>query len=145
MKFAMVHDGTVKEIAYLYSYERKKYKNAVPTGDYAVRVGDIWDGTHFYHDNEKVLTLEQDYYRELQKILKAFSLIGVPISKDGTISIRSKEIEIPRKTQFWEEKFKEEAEKKGEETKETSNEDSNVSNKAPAATLETSPESTSKE
>lgn len=87
MKFAMIHDGTVRDIAHLYSYERRKYKNAVPTGDLAVRVGDIWNGKHFYHNNEKVLTLEEDYYKELESTIKALRILGVSITDEGVVDI----------------------------------------------------------
>lgn len=87
MTFAMIHDGLVKEIAYLYNYERKKYKNAVPVGHYAVRPGDIWDGEHFYHNGERALTLEQNFVKETKDIVKALRIMGVPISDDGIIDV----------------------------------------------------------
>lgn len=83
----MIHDGIVKEIAYLYGFERKRYKNAVPTGSYAVRPGDIWDGEHFYHNGERALTLEKNFMYETAELVKALRIMGVPISDDGIVQL----------------------------------------------------------
>ena len=74
MNYALIENGVVKNIIWLYEGNAKDFPNAVPMKDRPVNIGDTWDGTDFYRNGEKVLT-EADQMRE------ALALLGVTMDE----------------------------------------------------------------
>lgn len=65
MRYALVEDGIVFNIIWLYSGKDHKFPNAVYIGELLVSIGDEYINGSFYHNGEKLLTSnekEWQYY-----------------------------------------------------------------------------------
>lgn len=56
MNYAVVENGTVTNIIWLYSANAEDFPSAVPCGDLPVAIGDTYDGTDFYRGGEKLVS-----------------------------------------------------------------------------------------
>lgn len=54
MNYAVVENGTVTNIIWLYPGNASDFPSAVPCGDLPVAIGDTYDGEHFYRGGEKL-------------------------------------------------------------------------------------------
>lgn len=54
MNYAVVENGTVTNIIWLYPANASDFPDAVPCGDLPVAIGDTYDGEHFYRGGEKL-------------------------------------------------------------------------------------------
>ncbi len=54
MNYAVVENGTVTNIIWLYPANASDFQSAVPCGDLPVAIGDTYDGEHFYRGGEKL-------------------------------------------------------------------------------------------
>ena len=64
MRYALIKDGVVINIIWLYPGNARDFPNAVPCEDVPVSVGDMYDGEAFYRDGERILS-EKDIYAAL--------------------------------------------------------------------------------
>lgn len=56
MNYALVENGVVTNIIWLYSANAEDFPSAVPCGDVPAAIGDTYDGEHFYREGEKVVS-----------------------------------------------------------------------------------------
>lgn len=77
MNYALVENGVVTNIIWLYPANAGDFPNAVPMNDYPVAIGDTWDGTFFYRNGEKVLTRAEQEEANRQDMEAALALLGV--------------------------------------------------------------------
>ena len=56
MNYAIVENGTVMNIIWLYPANAADFQTAVPCGDVPVAIGDTYDGHDFYREGEKVVS-----------------------------------------------------------------------------------------
>lgn len=56
MNYAIVENGTVMNIIWLYPGNAEDFPTAVPCGDVSVAIGDTYDGQDFYREGEKVVS-----------------------------------------------------------------------------------------
>lgn len=77
MNYALVENGVVTNLIWLYPANAAEFPNAVPMGDIPVAIGDTWDGEHFYRNGERVLSPMEQAQEEARDMLAALSLLGV--------------------------------------------------------------------
>ena len=56
MNYALIENGVVTNIIWLYSAHAADFPSAVPCGDVPVAIGDTYDGQDFYREGEKVVS-----------------------------------------------------------------------------------------
>lgn len=56
MRYALVEDGIVSNIIWLYSGNDYEFPNAIHIGELPVSAGDKYINGSFYHDGERLLT-----------------------------------------------------------------------------------------
>ena len=56
MNYALIENGVVVNLIWLYEGNAHEFPNAVPTGDRPVGIGDSYTDGHFYRDSAEVLT-----------------------------------------------------------------------------------------
>lgn len=67
MRYAIVDNGIVTNLIWLYEGNAGDFPNAVPCDDYPVTIGDTYKDDVFYHNGERLLTpieYTQKYYEE---------------------------------------------------------------------------------
>lgn len=77
MNYALIENGTVTNIIWLYPANAHEFPNAVPMGQIPAAIGDTWDGRCFYRDGERVLTPPQEAAAAARDMLEALALLGV--------------------------------------------------------------------
>lgn len=61
MNYALIENGIVRNIIWLYPGNAADFPAAVPCGDYPVSIGDTYTDGVFYRDGERLLTpIEQE-------------------------------------------------------------------------------------
>lgn len=80
MNYAIVENGTVMNIIWLYPGNAEDFQSAVPCGDLPVAIGDTYDGEHFFRDGVQVLTPLEQARKDAEDMEAALRLLGV----DGT-------------------------------------------------------------
>ena len=56
MNYALIENGVVTNIIWLYSANAADFPSAVPCGDVPVAIGDTYDGQDFYREGAKVVS-----------------------------------------------------------------------------------------
>lgn len=56
MNYALIENGVVTNLIWLYSANAEDFPSAVPCGDLPVAIGDTYDGTAFYRGGEKLVS-----------------------------------------------------------------------------------------
>lgn len=69
MNYALIVDGVVVNIIWLYEGNAEEFPNAVHIGERPVRMGDTWDGTDFYRNGEKVLTPLEEMELAMKEVI----------------------------------------------------------------------------
>lgn len=77
MNYAVVENGTVTNIIWLYPANASDFPDAVPSGDLPVAIGDTYDGEHFFRDGERVLTALEQAQKDAEDMQAALALLGV--------------------------------------------------------------------
>ena len=72
MNYALIENGVVTNVIWLYQRNADDFPNAVPIGDIQAGIGDTWDGEHFYRDGQRVLTQNE----EIRDMVDALTLLG---------------------------------------------------------------------
>lgn len=65
MNYALIENGIVKNIIWLYPSNASDFQNAVPMGDVPVSIGDAYTDGVFYRDVEKVLTVQEQMHAKV--------------------------------------------------------------------------------
>lgn len=68
MRYALIKDGIVSNIIWLYPGNASDFPNAVPCDDLPVAIGDTYADGAFYRSGEKVMS-SKDEYAEATRIL----------------------------------------------------------------------------
>ena len=71
MNYALIENGVVTNLIWLYPANAADFPNAVPMGDIPAAIGDTWDGAQFLRDGQPVLTAAA------QDMRAALALLGV--------------------------------------------------------------------
>lgn len=77
MNYALIEDGVVTNIIWLYPGNAGDFPTAVPMGDIPAGIGDTWDGERFYRNGERVLTAAELAAAEAQDMKEALELLGI--------------------------------------------------------------------
>lgn len=77
MNYALIENGVVTNIIWLYSANAKDFPSAVPCGDLPVAIGDTYDGEHFYRGGERVLTALEQAQKDAEDMAAALELLGI--------------------------------------------------------------------
>lgn len=77
MNYAWVEDGVVTNIIWLHPSNASEFKNAVPTNDIPVAIGDTWDGVNFLRNGERVKTMMEMIDEEMKDMEDALKLLGI--------------------------------------------------------------------
>jgi len=77
MNYALIENGIVSNIIWLYPGNAADFPNAVPCGDYAVAIGDTYTEGVFYRDGERMLTPVEQAQAEQEDMQKALNILGV--------------------------------------------------------------------
>lgn len=60
MDYALIEDGIVINLIWLYPGNTSDFPNAVPCKEYPVSIGDTYTGGVFYRDGERLLSPEEE-------------------------------------------------------------------------------------
>lgn len=80
MNYALVENGVVTNIIWLYSANAEDFPSAVPCVDVPVAIGDTYDGQDFYREGARVLSPVEQARKDAEDMEAALMLLGV----DGT-------------------------------------------------------------
>lgn len=83
MNYAIVENGTVTNIIWLYPGNAEDFPSAVPCGDLPVAIGDTYDGEHFYRGVERVLTALEQAQKDAEDMAEALKLLGVETEQEA--------------------------------------------------------------
>lgn len=81
MNYAIVENGVVTNIIWLYPGNASDFSNALPLGDVPAGIGDTYSDGVFYRDGEKVLTAAEQAAKEAADMKEALALLGVTIDE----------------------------------------------------------------
>lgn len=82
MNYAVVENGTVTNIIWLYPGNASDFPGAVPCGELPVAIGDTYDGEHFYRGGERVLTALEQAQKDAEDMAAALELLGVTTEQE---------------------------------------------------------------
>ena len=77
MNYALIENGVVTNLIWLYPANAAEFPGAVPLGGVPAASGDTWDGERFYRHGQPVLTAAVRAAAEAQDMRAALSLLGV--------------------------------------------------------------------
>lgn len=77
MNYALIENGVVTNIIWLYSGNAGDFPSAVPCGDVPVAIDDTWDGEHFYREGVRVLSPMEQAQKDAEDMAAALELLGV--------------------------------------------------------------------
>lgn len=60
MNYALIENGIITNIIWLYPGNASDFPNAVPIDGYSVGIGDTYDGEYFYRNGERVHSLTEE-------------------------------------------------------------------------------------
>lgn len=80
MNYAMVENGIVTNVIWLYSINAADFPSAVPCRDIPAAIGDTYDGQDFYREGARVLSPVEQARKDAEDMEAALRLLGV----DGT-------------------------------------------------------------
>lgn len=83
MNYAVVENGTVTNIIWLYPANASDFPDAVPCGEIPVDIGDTYDGEHFYRAGERVLTALEQAQKDAEDMAEALKLLGVETEQEA--------------------------------------------------------------
>lgn len=83
MNYALIENGVVTNLIWLYSANAEDFPSAVPCGDLPVAIGDTWDGEHFYRDGVRVLTPLEQARKDAEDMAAALALLGVTTEQEA--------------------------------------------------------------
>lgn len=72
MNYAIVENGVIINVIWLYPGNANEFPNAVPLNDIPAGIGDTYDGEYFYQNGERILTsleMAQNTIKELDEAL----------------------------------------------------------------------------
>ena len=79
MVYALIENGIVANIIWLYSGNAAEFPNAVPLGDIPAAIGDSYDGEHFYRDGVRVLSPLEKAKKEAQTMQEEIPMLKAQV------------------------------------------------------------------
>ena len=79
MNYAIVENGIVTNVIWLYSGNAADFPSAVPCRDIPVAIGDTYDGEHFYRDGEQVVSMLTAAQQEVQTMQEELPVLKAQI------------------------------------------------------------------
>lgn len=83
MNYALVENGIVTNIIWLYETNADEFPNAVKLGERKVEIGDTYEDGRFYRDGAEVLTAEEAAVKEAALYAEALETLGVEVAENG--------------------------------------------------------------
>ncbi len=83
MNYALIENGVVTNIIWLYPGNASDFPSSVPCGDLPVAIGDTYDGEHFYRGGERVLTAIEQAQKDAEDMAAALKLLGVDTEQEA--------------------------------------------------------------
>lgn len=77
MNYALIENGVVTNIIWLYSGNAGDFPSAVPCGDVPVAIDDTWDGEHFYREGARVLSPVEQARKDAEDMQAALEVLGI--------------------------------------------------------------------
>ena len=77
MNYALITNGVVSNIIWLYDGNAQEFPDAVKLGDMPVGIGDTYTDGKFYRDGAEVLTAAEAAQMEAAQYAAALQVIGV--------------------------------------------------------------------
>lgn len=77
MNYAIVENGTVMNIIWLYPGNAEDFQSAVPCGDVPVAIGDTYDGHDFYREGARVLSPVEQARKDAEDMEAALEVLGI--------------------------------------------------------------------
>lgn len=81
MNYALIEDGVVANIIWLYPATEGDFPNAVRCADIPVAIGDTYADGVFYRDGERVLSAAEVASAEADDMRSALELLGVKVDE----------------------------------------------------------------
>lgn len=81
MNYALIENGIVTNVIWLYPANATDFPSAVPLGDVPAGIGDTYEDSVFYRDGEKVLTVAEQAAKEAADMKEALALLGVNVDE----------------------------------------------------------------
>lgn len=79
MNYALVENGIVTNIIWLYETNADEFPSAVKLGERQVEIGDTYEDGRFYRDGAEVLTAEEAAQLEAVTYAAALQVLGVEV------------------------------------------------------------------
>ena len=73
MNYALIENGVVTNLIWLYPANESEFPGAVPMDGVPVAIGDTWDGTYFYRGGER---LPADEREDMEAALRLLGVEG---------------------------------------------------------------------
>lgn len=79
MNYALVENGVVINIIWLYETNADEFPGAVKLGERQVEIGDTYENGKFYRNGVEVLTAEEEAQLEAVTYAEALQVLGVEV------------------------------------------------------------------
>lgn len=79
MNYALIENGVVTNIIWLYETNADEFPNAVELGERQVEIGDTYEDGKFFRDGAEVLTAEEAAQLEAVTYAAALQVLGVEV------------------------------------------------------------------
>lgn len=80
MHYALIENGIVTNIIWLYPGNASDFPKAVPCGEYPVAIGDTYTDGVFFRNGERLLTPVEQARAENADMQEALNLLGVEVN-----------------------------------------------------------------
>lgn len=77
MRYALIDNGIVTNIIWLYPANAADFPRAVPLADIPVAIGDSYTDSIFFRNGEQVLSPAEQAQKDVQDMADALALLGV--------------------------------------------------------------------
>lgn len=77
MNYALIENGVVTNLIWLYPGNAADFPTAVPMGDVPAAIGDSYANGVFYREGEPVLTLAEQVLADQADMQQALTVLGV--------------------------------------------------------------------
>ena len=81
MTYAVIENGIVVNLIWLYSANASEFPDAVPVNDLPVSIGDTYSDGDFYRNGEKVLSFMEKMFSEKSDMQQALETVGVNVDE----------------------------------------------------------------
>ena len=82
MNYALVENGIVTNIIWLYETNADEFPSAVKLGERQVEIGDTYEDGRFYRDGAEVLTAEEAAVQAAALYAEALETLGVDVAEE---------------------------------------------------------------